>query len=305
MAAARAAPVEAVPEVREARGRVARRPAVRRERVVDPGPGVPAERVMHPLGGDDIAANTDDPSILALDVAARQVVASVFAKRARSELRVAAAFARITIDLVETGSDPPVLELAARAVGDEVRHASLWLSAASRYRGSDLPWPEPGSAELPTYEGAEPWLLPALRVVGMTCINETIASVRLRDSIEAAAGAVVRDAMRAILADEIHHARIGWAYLASPRLTPEIRAAVSTWLVRLLRANLGALFDDVESSLSSDALSAHGIPSAAQTRQVAAAAVHEIVLPGFAHVGIDVAEAAEWARVELSNPSID
>jgi hypothetical protein len=96
---------------------------------------------------------------------------------------------------------------------------------------------------------------------------------------------------------------MGWAYLASPRVTAELRSAVSAWLVRLLGANLAALFADVESTLDG-AFVAHGIPSTAQTRAVAAAAVHELVLPGFIEVGIDVTEARAWAERELSLGSV-
>jgi len=256
---------------------------------------------MRPPGGR--VSISEDSALIALSPDERAIVSQVFAKRARAELCVAAAFAQITRDLVESGADRAVLELSARAVADEVRHAGLWLEVASEYGGSALAWPDAGATELPAYSGAEPWLLPALRVVGMSCINETIASVRLRECIDHTDVAGVREAMREILSDEIHHARMGWAYLASPRVTAELRSAVSAWLVRLLGANLAALFADVESTLDG-AFVAHGIPSTAQTRAVAAAAVHEQVLPGFIEVGIDVTEARAWAERELSLGSV-
>jgi hypothetical protein len=258
---------------------------------------VAAEKVM-PLPGGEPDTSSDETLFYALSDNDRHIIADIFAKRAHAELCVSAVFAQITRELVEAGTDEPVLELAARAVGDEVRHAKLWLKVAAHYRGSDVAWPDAVAAQLPTYPGAEPWLAPALRIVGMSCINETIATVRLRECMDNATSALVRQTMHEILTDEIHHARLGWAYLASPRVTSKLRAAVSSWLVRLLSANVSALFNDVESSLG-DAFVAHGIPSNAQTRTVAAAAVHELVLPGFIAVGLDVAEAQEWARREL------
>ncbi len=81
-----------------------------------------------------------DESPEALDADSRAVVASVWAERASSELQASLAFNAIASRLVATNAPPDVQYLAARAVSDEVRHASLCLSLAQRY-GSTAGWP--------------------------------------------------------------------------------------------------------------------------------------------------------------------
>ena len=225
--------------------------------------------------------------------AARRKIAEILIKRGRSELHVAAAFAQITRELIDVGADEVVLRLAADAVADEVRHAGLWFGVAARFAGAPVPWQSAGAARLPTHPGAEPWLVPALHVVGLCCINETIASVRLRGCLEHTTDPEVRATLREILSDEIDHARLGWAFLASKSVDERTRAALATWLPRLLGANIDALFQDVEGKLD-EGFFDQGIPSAARTRAIVASALEDVVLPGFASVGIATRPAREW-----------
>jgi hypothetical protein len=96
----------------------------------------------------------DDPSVDALDEGTRRLVARQWEGRATAELRVAAVFAVLARELFETGADPPVIEICARAVSDEVRHAEICRLLAERYAGRAIAWPPPGRTPMPSHARA-------------------------------------------------------------------------------------------------------------------------------------------------------
>src|SRR4051812_44436915 len=134
---------------------------------------------------DDVRARLplEDPSVEALDPETRRVVARQWQGRAKSELRVASVFAVLARELFETGADPKVMQICARAVSDEVRHAEICRTLAERYAGSAVAWPPPGPVPMPSHARAPDALRPTLRVTAMGCINETIASAWLDASL--------------------------------------------------------------------------------------------------------------------------
>src|SRR5689334_21061196 len=83
----------------------------------------------------------DDPSIRELAWAERRAVGRHWLARAESELSTAAVAARVARGVIEYGAAPEVLWLAARAVGDEVRHARLCHALAEAYLGESVALP--------------------------------------------------------------------------------------------------------------------------------------------------------------------
>src|SRR5215471_20429549 len=102
----------------------------------------------------------EDPTIDALDGELRERLGRQWASRATAELRVAAIFSVVSRGLFETGADPAVIQIAARAVSDEVRHADLCRRCAERYLGREVPWPAPARAQMPELAGAPRELRP-------------------------------------------------------------------------------------------------------------------------------------------------
>jgi len=143
---------------------------------------------------------------------------------------------RIARELLETGADPVVQQIVARAVSDEVRHAEICRALARRYLARDVAWPPPGPVPLPFHGPASEALRPTLHITAMCCINETLATAWLGRSLADATAPLARAAVRALLADDIDHARAGWAHLASPHVTAQVRAQIAGWLPRLLEA---------------------------------------------------------------------
>lgn len=246
------------------------------------------------LGARDVS----DPVIAASSDADRLVLAEIWQKRAGFELQVAAGFSSIATSMFEVGAAPPVVKIVGRAVRDEIRHAEISAELAARYRQSETVWPGAVPVHVPQFAPATGALRLALYFVAMCCINETVACSVLEASIARGKSPLVRAAQQAILEDEIDHARAGWAHLASTWVTSEIKAELSEWLYRMLKAKMRELVED-ESPLPGEALPDHGMLSRADTRRVVRGALMDVIFPGFDAAGVDTARSRQWADEAL------
>jgi len=218
---------------------------------------------------------------------ARQVVGAQWRERAQSELNAASGFAIVLTELFAIGAEHAVLDLAARAVHDEVRHAELCRGLAERYLGAPVPPPRAKRVSMPSHPGAPRALLEHLHVVGLCCINETLAAGFLEACLDATDDPEVREPARAHLADEVQHARVGWAHLASGAVDDATRAAIGERVPRLLEANLARWLERLK-ILPEDGVPGHGVPPRARAVASLDETVREVIVPGFAHVGVRV-----------------
>jgi hypothetical protein len=241
----------------------------------------------------------DDPSIDALDREVRGILGRQWTLRARSELQVASIFSVVARGLFETGADPAVIGIAARAVSDEVRHAELCRRLAERYLGEEVAWPAAGPVPMPGLKGAPDELRPTLHVLAMGCVNETIASAWLEASLKDAVSPLVRAALRELIADDIHHARLGWAHLASRFVSRERRLELGAWLPGLLEA--AALPWTRTREDTDEGFPREGVPSRRATLDIVKKTVRGVILPGFDALGVPVSRADEWTKRQLDD----
>ncbi len=235
----------------------------------------------------------DDPSIDALDADLRERLGEHWAARATAELRVASIFSYVAAGLLEWGADAAVLHIASRAVSDEVRHAEICRRVAERYYGHPVDWPAPGRGSMPNLARAPGKLRATLHAVAMGCVNETIASAWLETSLHDATSPLVRAALRELMADDIHHARLGWAHLASAFVGPDTRRELGTWLPALLDAAARPWIRTSPGKIAEGCVT-HGVPSDETTRAVVRDTLNAVVLPGFESLGVPVATGREW-----------
>jgi hypothetical protein len=240
----------------------------------------------------------DDPAIDALPPEQRAVIAGVWTGRADSEQRSAAIFAVLARDLLCDGAVPEVLSLATRAVHDELRHAEICRRVATRYAGADVPWPGPPSVPEPAFRGATPALARQLYIIGNTCVAETAGAAFLQACRADAESPLPRAAIQQLMRDDIGHARIGWAHLASDRAPPELRAVLPVALPALLAAVRTAYFNRSK-QLPDAPPPGHGCTTPQSIRAHVAAALRDIVVPGFEHLGVDTTRARRWLADEL------
>ena len=139
-----------------------------------------------------------------------------------------------------------------------------------------------------------------LFIIAMSCINETVACGVLEAAIGQARSPLARAALSTILADEIDHARAGWAHLASPYVTAEIKEALPPWLHRLHSVKLRELVEE-EGPLPGEDFGPHGMLTRRQSQQVVHATLVDVMFPGYRRAGIDPSLAEEWARTAFEN----
>ena len=217
----------------------------------------------------------------------RAVVAEVWLGRARGERGSAETFRLIAAGLAALEAEPELVALARRAIHDELRHAERCWQLACSYAGRELPQPAVPALDLPTYDGASEALRHTLHVCAQCCLNETTAGVFLERCMRETTAAPARALVRELLADEVEHARLGWAHLASPRLSTGTRQALASWLPQMIATNRRMWGRRPPIAIAPEH-AAHGVPSWETIEEVVATALDELIVPGLAHVGIAV-----------------
>ncbi len=232
-----------------------------------------------------------DEVIEALGGELRERIGREWLRRAEVELTAATFTAQLVRGLLLDGAAPDVVELAARAVADEVSHGRLCHEVAERYLGRPAPAPRSRPADEPVYGDCPPELSRLLALVMHSCINETLATVCLRDSMRRCESPTAKAATRRLLRDDLNHARIGWAHLASPFVNAEARSHVGRALPTLLRLGQDGWINEPRAPFDNPA---HGVLGPAGFPALMKTALAELVLPGFDHVGIDTRAGREW-----------
>lgn len=237
----------------------------------------------------------DDPALRALSPSDRRTLGEIWRHRASSELAAGSAFSQVVVELHAIGAHLEVLALATQAAHEEIDHARNCNTLARIYLDEVLPMPVPQRAKMPPHRSATDALRATLHVVGMSCINETIACEFVSRCLDQSEALAVREACKRHLRDEIGHARVGWAHLASGVLDAHDRSHIADWLPRLVKAN-GEHWLARMRTLPERGIAGHGYPALRDLEAGVHHALDAIVLPGLAHVRIDVTGAARAAR---------
>ena len=236
----------------------------------------------------------DDPALATLGKEVRSAVALGWQRRARNELSTSTVFADLTRSLVGIAAPHALVLQAAAAVADEVRHAEICLHVARAYWPEcPPPDPSPVAPALRTAPGDGAELATVLYVVLQSCLNEGVASAYLQRCLTEATSPLARAAVREILEDEIHHARLGWSLLASSTMHAQWRSDVAEALPTLLERVADAWTADDEDHLP-HAPAGHGTIASREMAGVVRGAYEELILPGFDRVGVDSRRARAW-----------
>jgi hypothetical protein len=238
----------------------------------------------------------EEPLIDELEPGAALAIGQLWQGRATSELRVGAQFERLAREFRAQSAS---LELCARleqAAVDEARHAELCGTMAGRY-GVVTSTEHPGEAPpLVRFGDADERLSLLLHLVLLSCINEGVSTFYLRDAMKHSRAEIARATLRQLLSDDVQHARIGWTHLASPAVTGVDKKVLALALPTLLRLSRETW--TTVPARSEPWFVEHGCPGLAVAQRAFADAVRELVLPGMAHVGVDVAPATRWLAAE-------
>jgi len=238
----------------------------------------------------------EDDAVRALSREARRVLGQIWRRRAAQELCTSALFAQLDAELRLFGAAPEVLELSARAIVDEAFHSELCLRLAEVYLAEPAviePLPEPAA---PTFPVCSPRVQRALFAVLHCAVNETLAVNYLSACLAEVQSDAAQRVLKELLADEVRHARIGWAVLASPELTAQDRDTIARFMPALLDVCVGAWLADTQTEYPDDLPRGHGCISHVGIARAVAESLDAVILPGLRHVQIDTTAASSWLQ---------
>jgi len=140
---------------------------------------------------------------------------------AQGEYGAVGLFAKIATALTAAGAPFDLVYAATVASADETRHAEYALRMASSIGGKEATLsldPAAFRAHLAPIANDEEL---DLTFVNSVAISETLATALLTACQRRASDRLSRSVLTAVLSDEVHHARLGWYYLAhrAPRWT--------------------------------------------------------------------------------------
>ncbi|HYQ02375.1 MAG TPA: diiron oxygenase [Polyangiaceae bacterium] len=235
-----------------------------------------------------------DAAIDALDEASRNTVGLLWSVRAQNELKTSSVFASLYRELMAFGAPLAVLEMCAQAVSDEVRHAILCADVAARYGGPRAPLQAVAPAEAPSFSVCSAQVSRALFAALHSAINETLATSYLAACLEQARTETVSTALRHIIEDEVRHARIGWAVLASDKLSDADRRVISNTLPSLMEICVSAWLAETAYDVEHAIVPGQGSLCQTELHTLVEDALGNVVIPGLSHVRLDPAPTQAW-----------
>ncbi len=239
--------------------------------------------------------SSPDPgmSVPTLDAAQCRFVAATWAFRASAERAAALRFERLEQALRAAQAPQTVIALVQRAVIDERRHVGLCDGLAARFGWAAPALPPTPHGPIGPAGGSESERL-LYEVVSSCCVSETLNACMLRAILDRAEAPEIRDTVRSILGDEVHHARLGWLYLEHARAQGQ-GASLGPLLPRILRG-VGVEAIDTPDLPGRDAetLAAWGELDRSSRLAIFHAAMRDVVLPGLERVEVPTQAARSW-----------
>ncbi len=232
----------------------------------------------------------------------RELAASAWVFRWQVELEAEVRFAGLANRLESLGAPTLIVELARRAAGEEARHAVLCARMAAEL-GRPVPAlsPPPPPAVAPSGLAEEEAV--TYELTAACCVTESVSVAVLTALLPAAGAPSLHRALRELLADEVGHARLGWAHLALARERGRT-AFLGPLLPAMLEGSVDEdLFLPVEPAREEPALLPLGVLPHALKRELFARSLEEVVFPGLEGAGVDAAAGRAWLANPLGIPA--
>ena len=235
---------------------------------------------------------------------ARAIAIGSWRARALHEHRSAAVFSRLLPQLIaaEAGREYQVTVL--RMAMDELHHASLCQEVVALLGGDPDVEGDLGTEALPEHVSTTRLEAALRNVVFVGCMSETVALAMLTEERELTREPAIEHVIAQLAADEMLHARLGWAFLAEtwPRLDEAARARTCAYLPRALRYLEQKMLEVMPEAPSAqlppvsviDEARALGVLEPREARALLYQVIHGVVLPRLEDHGLPAADA--WAR---------
>jgi len=222
------------------------------------------------------------------------VIAQVWAVRHGVETGASLRFAALSQGMRAAGAPASLVELAAKASEDEVRHAAHCADIL-RSRQAEVPPPETrllffGPRDL----GPEQRL--AYEVVAQSCISETESMATLVTLLDAARDAHLKTVLQELARDEVQHARLGWAYLAWAKNRVDLSFLVPFLPTMVANATGDDLFQPGSPEADDPALLLGGVVPKRERRRIYLETLDSVVIPGFEEFRVETGPLRRWAE---------
>ncbi len=159
---------------------------------------------------EDWQAAASDARPLTPSERARRPLTHAWLRAGLAEHASVAAFARFTLQLLHLGAPAQLVADAGRALRDEIHHAELCFSLASRFAGHGL-----GPDTLDT-DGALSDVAPAAVIESAIfegCVGETLAAFEASEALSHCEDEAAASALATIQRDEARHAELAWRFV--------------------------------------------------------------------------------------------
>jgi hypothetical protein len=207
----------------------------------------------------------------------RRVVGKAWLESARAEHASVASFALLVLELLAVGAPAALVDDAARAVGDEIRHARIAFELASAFLGERV---EAGTLDSERSNPSADLADVAARAAWEGCVVETLGAALAREQALAVDDPEMRAVLEGIAEDETRHAELSWRIVAWAvgRGDERVRHAVE----RALSSPLPPL--DRVATTTSEELAPYGVLSNARTVRVLEDGLRSVVGPARAMI---------------------
>jgi hypothetical protein len=197
-------------------------------------------------------------------------------------------------ELAEVGADPVVVQGARDAASDEARHRDLCAVIAARFGEPNAKNHEPppgriGRSSLPPRDRLL-W-----EVVAVCCLSETMNTSLLTRCQEVAKDSQIHATLHELLQDEVRHAQLGWAHLASERAAGRgefLRDVLPLMLAASVEP--GFLEGQMHIAPWSDVLFDYGELPMPELLQIYRETLEEVVFRGLEAMRIDTSLGRAW-----------
>jgi hypothetical protein len=229
-----------------------------------------------------------------LDAETSAELASRWSYRAGLEHSAASRFHRLAGRMEAVGIEGELVAIARLAEVQEREHVRLCAEIAERFgRGPALP-AEPAVTEVAPASWA-PRDRVLYEVVAFCCVTETANAVVVTAGADEIDDTAIRRAVRTILADEVQHSRLGWRCLTTHPPDDAQRAWLGVYLPDMLAGTIRSDLFQAQLVIGDEAtMQRYGTLSLAGRREAFLTGMREVLLPGLAGFGVEVAAGARF-----------
>jgi hypothetical protein len=203
-------------------------------------------------------------------------------------------------ELAQVGADPVVVQGALNASADEARHRDLCAVIAVRFGQPNAKNYVPPRTRIGRSD-MDPRDRLLWELVAVCCISETMNTSLLTRCQEVAKDPQIHDTLHELLKDEVRHAQLGWAHLASERAAGR-GAFLSDKLPLMLEASVEPGFlEGTQAVPWADELYGYGELPMPELIQLYCETMHEVVFRGLDAMGVDTAKGRAWLQERTPN----